>query len=63
MKILEINKFNFVSGGVDKHFLDLTALLKARGNEVAVFYINDSLSSRSTQDLADILRAQCQIIS
>jgi glycosyltransferase involved in cell wall biosynthesis len=37
MKILEINKFNFVAGGADKHFLDLTSLLKAKGNEVAVF--------------------------
>ncbi|MCX6764073.1 MAG: glycosyltransferase [Candidatus Moranbacteria bacterium] len=37
MKILEINKFNFVQGGADKHFLDLVELLKAQNHEVAVF--------------------------
>lgn len=37
MKILEVNKFNYVQGGAEKHFLDLVHLLKAKGNEVAVF--------------------------
>jgi glycosyltransferase involved in cell wall biosynthesis len=37
MKILEINKFNYVQGGADKHFLDLVSLLKTKGHEVAVF--------------------------
>ncbi|HCU70993.1 MAG TPA: hypothetical protein DIC35_04590 [Candidatus Moranbacteria bacterium] len=37
MKILEVNKFNYVQGGADKHFLDLVNLLKVKGNEVAVF--------------------------
>lgn len=37
MKILEVNKFNYVQGGADKHFLDMVQLLKAKGNEVAVF--------------------------
>ena len=37
MKILEINKFNFVRDGADKHFLELMNLLKANGHEVAVF--------------------------
>lgn len=37
MKILEINKFNFVKGGADKHFLDLVKLLESNGHEVAVF--------------------------
>jgi glycosyltransferase involved in cell wall biosynthesis len=37
MKILEINKFNYVQGGADKHFLDLVNLLRTKGNEVAVF--------------------------
>ncbi|HHD92497.1 MAG TPA: glycosyltransferase [Candidatus Portnoybacteria bacterium] len=37
MKILEINKFNFSKGGDDKHFIDLVTLLRATGNEVAVF--------------------------
>jgi glycosyltransferase involved in cell wall biosynthesis len=37
MKILEINKFNHVRGGADKHFVDLVRLLKNGGNEVEVF--------------------------
>jgi len=37
MKILEINKFNFIQGGADRHFLELVKLLKGKGNEVAVF--------------------------
>lgn len=37
MKILEINKFNYVQGGAETHFLDLVKLLSSRGNEVAVF--------------------------
>jgi glycosyltransferase involved in cell wall biosynthesis len=37
MKVLEINKFNFIKGGADKHFLDVCRLLKLKGHEVAVF--------------------------
>lgn len=37
MRILEINKFNHVRGGADKHFVDLARLLELSGNEVAVF--------------------------
>lgn len=37
MKILEVNKFNYLRRGAEKHFLDLVALLKSKGNEVAVF--------------------------
>jgi len=37
MKILEINKFNHVRGGADKHFVDLVKLLQSNGDEVAVF--------------------------
>jgi glycosyltransferase involved in cell wall biosynthesis len=37
MRILEINKFNHVRGGADKHFVDLVNLLQRNGNEVAVF--------------------------
>ncbi len=36
MKILEINKFNFLKRGAEKHFLDLITLLEEE-NEVAVF--------------------------
>ncbi len=37
MKILEVNKFNHLRGGADKHFLDLVNLLQSKGEEVAVF--------------------------
>lgn len=37
MRILEINKFNHIRGGADKHFLDLVRLLQKSGDEVAVF--------------------------
>jgi glycosyltransferase involved in cell wall biosynthesis len=37
MRILEINKFNFANRGADKHFLDVTDLLKSKGHKVAVF--------------------------
>ncbi len=40
MKILEINKFNHVRGGADKHFVDLVRLLESGGNEVGVFAMN-----------------------
>ena len=41
MKILEINKFNYVSGGADRHFLDVTALLKSKGHQVAIFSMHN----------------------
>ena len=37
MKVLLVNKFNFVKGGADKYFLDLADLLSARGVKVAKF--------------------------
>lgn len=37
MRILEVNKFNHVRGGADKHFVDLANLLQENGNKVAVF--------------------------
>lgn len=37
MKILEINKFNYLRRGAERHFLDVIALLKSKGHKVAVF--------------------------
>ncbi|MFA4817308.1 MAG: glycosyltransferase [Parcubacteria group bacterium] len=37
MKILEINKFNYIQGGAETHFLDVVKLLRSQGNEAAVF--------------------------
>lgn len=42
MRILEINKFNYIQGGAETHFLDLIKLLRSRGNEVAVFAMDSS---------------------
>lgn len=42
MRILEINKFNYIQGGAETHFLDLQKLLRSRGNEVAVFAMESS---------------------
>lgn len=41
MKILEINKFNYLRRGAEKHYLDVIALLKSRGHEVAVFSMDN----------------------
>ena len=37
MKILEVNKFYYLRRGAERHFLDLEALLKSRGHDVAIF--------------------------
>lgn len=37
MKILQVNKFNFLKGGAAKYFLDLSRLLRSSGIEVAKF--------------------------
>ncbi|KKP79455.1 MAG: hypothetical protein A2271_04230 [Candidatus Moranbacteria bacterium RIFOXYA12_FULL_35_19] len=37
MKILEINKFNYLRRGAEKHYLDVIALLKSHSHQVAVF--------------------------
>ena len=41
MKILEINKFNYLRRGAEKHYLDVDSLLKAGGHEVAVFSMDN----------------------
>lgn len=37
MRILQVNKFNYLKGGADKYFLELTEELKKAGHEVAKF--------------------------
>lgn len=41
MKILEINKFNYLRRGAEKHFLDVVSLLKSKGHEVAIFSMDN----------------------
>ncbi len=37
MKILEINKFNYLRRGAERHFLNICSMLREKGHEVAVF--------------------------
>ncbi len=37
MRILQVNKFNYLRGGADKYFLDISEALKKSGHEVAIF--------------------------
>lgn len=41
MRILEVNKFGYPRRGAERHFLDLIALLRSHGHEVAVFTMDD----------------------
>lgn len=51
MKVLLVNKFNFLRGGSDKYFLDLAGLLSAQGIEVAKFCMQhpNNFSDRSSK--------------
>ncbi|MFH1412853.1 MAG: glycosyltransferase family 4 protein [bacterium] len=42
MKVLQVNKFNYLRGGADKYFLDLSEMLEKHGVEVAKFCMRDS---------------------
>lgn len=42
MKILQINKFYYLMGGVEHVFFDTVRLLKDRGNDVMLFSMHDS---------------------
>ncbi|MDO9231785.1 MAG: glycosyltransferase [bacterium] len=48
MKILEINKYNYPKGGADRHFLDITTLLREKGNEVAIFSMINAKNKTSS---------------
>ena len=48
MKILEVNKFNYVKGGADRQYLDLVTLLKSKGHEVAIFCMDSPKNNLST---------------
>lgn len=45
MHILHINKYDHLRGGADRHFLELTELLKARGHKVTKFTLRTSNDS------------------
>jgi len=48
MKVLLVNKFNFIKGGADRYFLELAELLTTRGVTVAKFCLShpDNLSDK-----------------
>lgn len=47
MRILQVNKFYYPHAGADKYFLDLTAALKAAGQETAVFAMTSPRNLKS----------------
>lgn len=51
MKILMVNSFNYVRGGAERCFLDLSALLEARGHEVVPFAMQHPLNRPSDYDI------------
>jgi len=51
MKILMVNSFNYVRGGAERCFLDLSALLAARGHEVVPFAMQHPLNRPSDYDV------------
>ncbi|MCX6799598.1 MAG: hypothetical protein NT091_00420 [Candidatus Falkowbacteria bacterium] len=55
MKILQINKFFYLKGGAERHFLDLSKLLEENGHAIIHFSMNDSRnnSSQFSQFFAD----------
>lgn len=47
MKILQINKFNYLRGGAEKYYLDLSSALSNSGHEVARFSMDHPLNESS----------------
>jgi len=37
MRIIQVNKFNYLRGGAEKYFLEMTQALRSSGHEVAIF--------------------------
>ncbi len=50
MKILMVNSFNYVRGGAERCFLDLSALLESRGHEVIPFAMRHPQNLPSAYD-------------
>lgn len=50
MKVLQVNKFNYLRGGADKYFLDLCKLLEQAGHQVARFSMRHSNNVPSDYD-------------
>ena len=50
MRILQVNKFNYLRGGAEKYFLDMTEKLRSDGHEVAVFSMHHPKNLPSTYE-------------
>lgn len=48
MKIIQINKFNYLRGGAEKYFLELSERLTQAGHEVAKFCMTDRRNLKDT---------------
>jgi len=48
MKILEINKFNYLRRGAERHFLELQDILEKNGHQVAIFAMDHPENKTST---------------
>ncbi|MBU0628104.1 MAG: glycosyltransferase family 4 protein [Nanoarchaeota archaeon] len=56
MKILQINKFNYVRGGAERYFFELSRLLESRGNKVSFFSVKTrTVNKKCSLDSASIL--------
>lgn len=49
MKILQINKFLWLSGGVERYMFDLAGLLESRGHDVLFFAMEDEERNRPSE--------------
>jgi glycosyltransferase involved in cell wall biosynthesis len=54
MRILQINKFNFAQGGADRYYLELSALLREQGHEVANFAMASRAQTQTSRGLTRI---------
>ncbi len=50
MRILQVNKFNYVRGGAEKYFIEISHKLKEAGHEVAIFSMHHPKNLPSSWD-------------
>ncbi|PKM91395.1 hypothetical protein CVU82_02245 [Candidatus Falkowbacteria bacterium HGW-Falkowbacteria-1] len=50
MRILQVNKFNYIRGGAEKYFIDLSKKLEIEGHQVAIFCMHHPKNNPSPWD-------------
>lgn len=50
MRILQVNKFNYIRGGAEKYFIELSSELEKAGHQVAVFSMHHPKNIKSNWD-------------